>query len=488
MPRQSFKQAQSGEQQVARAGFSKSICFSMLIILSSPAGASADEQQAHEQHSHKRPALKSDRWQEDWSPLADAALRTQPFDTLKYIALSPLDPQNYISFGANLRERFESNDAPGFGTVQKSDSYLLQRFQFHVDVHLFDTWQIFTQFEDVRAFGKKIIGPADENQLDLRLAFLGYKHEFDSGTFMTRIGRQEIAFDLQRFVSSREGPNVRQAFDAVWAEWDATPWRFKGFISQPVQYHDDEPFDDESNGNIRFSAFRVEHDYANDVGMSAYYAYYARENAIFLDAAGDEERHGFDARLSGREGLLDWDVEAMGQLGTVGAKDIRAWAVGARVGYTFDDMAWQPRFGLQFDAASGDSRAGDDTIGTFNGLFANGSYFSLAGYTTYANLVHLKPSITLKPTEVITLMGAAGLQWRQTTADAVYTAPNIPVAGTGGRGGSWTGYYTQLRLDYAINANMSAAAEYVHFQAGEAIRKAGGHSTDYLGAELKFAW
>ncbi|MEA9488189.1 hypothetical protein ABQE70_18895 [Xanthomonas campestris pv. campestris] len=30
-----------------------------------------------------RPAIKSNRWQENWSPLADPALRTHPFDRLK---------------------------------------------------------------------------------------------------------------------------------------------------------------------------------------------------------------------------------------------------------------------------------------------------------------------------------------------------------------------------------------------------------------------
>jgi hypothetical protein len=35
----------------------------------------------------KRPAIMSNRWQEDWSALANPALRTQPFDVLKYIPL-----------------------------------------------------------------------------------------------------------------------------------------------------------------------------------------------------------------------------------------------------------------------------------------------------------------------------------------------------------------------------------------------------------------
>ncbi|MGS8561408.1 alginate export family protein, partial [Salmonella enterica] len=78
------------------------------------------------------------------------------------------------------------------------------------------------------------------------------------------------------------------------------------------------------------------------------------------------------------------------QRGHVGAKDIDAWGTGARVGYIWP-VAWSPRIGLQIDAASGDRHPGDGTVGTFNPLFPNGYYFTLAGYTGYTNLRHVKP-------------------------------------------------------------------------------------------------
>ena len=48
----------------------------------------------------------------------------------------------------------------------------------------------------------------------------------------TRVGRQEMAFDLQRFVSVRDGPNVRQAYDAAWLDWEQRQWCVIGFWSQ----------------------------------------------------------------------------------------------------------------------------------------------------------------------------------------------------------------------------------------------------------------
>jgi hypothetical protein len=112
----------------------------------------------------------------------------------------------------------------------------------------------------------------------------------------------------------------------------------------------------------------------------------------------------------------------------------------------------------------------------------------LGGYTGYTNLIHLKPSIAVKPNEKLTVTGGVGLLWRQTTADAVYTQPSVPVANTAGQGGLWTGAYAQLRADYTFTPNLTGALEAVHYEAGSTIRNAGGHDSNYLGAELKFSW
>ena len=120
------------------------------------------------------------------------------------------------------------------------------------------TWQFFVQVEDDRAFSKNVITPVDQDPLDLRLGFLAYVNMTDAGTFKARAGRQDFDFDLQRFVSSRDGPNVRQSFDAVWGDWESGPWRFIGFFSQPVQYSLVSPFDDTSNSHFRFHTLRIE--------------------------------------------------------------------------------------------------------------------------------------------------------------------------------------------------------------------------------------
>jgi Alginate export len=85
-------------------------------------------------------------------------------------------------------------------------------------------------------------------------------------------------------------------------------------------------------------------------------------------------------------------------------------------------------------------------------------------------------------------LAAVALQWRETTADAVYVIPNIPVPGTAGSAGRWTGAYGQIRAEYAFNSHLTGAIEAVYFRVGSVIRRAGGHNSDYVGVELKLGW
>jgi hypothetical protein len=204
--------------------------------------------------------------------------------------------------------------------------------------------------------------------------------------------------------------------------------------------------------------------------------------------SGGERRDILDVHFAGAAKGFDWDAEAMGQTGRIARDDIEAWAFGSLAGYTFRNVGWTPRLGLQVDAASGDNNPRDHRLETFNPLFPNGYYVTLSGYTGYVNFIHVKPSVTLHPTKTLKVLLAAAGQWRETTADAVYTQPNIPIAGTAGHPGRYTGTYGQLRTDWAVTPHYSVALEAVHFAVSDVIRRAGGHDGDYLGAEIKFGW
>jgi Alginate export len=492
--------AQAGSDQDARRASASSrlptrwrapfITVLLFLLLPRPVHAQESDSTANATPP-TRPAILPNRWEEDWSVLADPRVPREAFDNLKYIPFSPGDPQTYLSLGADIRERFEANDVANFGvSPNRNNDYLISRTEWHADLHIADQVQVFTQFESDYAPWKTMLTPADQDVLDLEQAFVTVTEPVGDGTGRVRLGRQQMNFDFQRFVSDRDGPNVRQSFDAAWSDYENGPWKFITFYSQPVQIYDfgAQPFDSYSSGANTFSVLRAQRELFGWATASAYYAYYTQDNARYLSVRGNERRDSIDGRFFAKTNGFDGDLEVMTQTGNIGSDTIRAWAVGSLSGYTFADIGWTPRLGIQFDAASGNRNPNSNVLETFNPLFPNGYYFTLAGYTGYTNLIHIKPSIAVHPTNSLTLAFAVASQWRETTADAVYTQGSVPVPGTAGQPGRYTGTYGQADLNWAMTSHSSFAIQVVRFDVGDAIRRASGHNSDYLGVQLANAW
>jgi hypothetical protein len=440
------------------------------------------------QTTPERPKIRADRRsEEDWSVLAHPRVAREPLDGLKYIPLDSANPKTYLSLGVNLRERFELDHARFFGVASgESGQWILSRLEWHADLRLGKHVQVFTQFQNAVAPGIARLAPVDQNRLDVEQAFIGLTESLGGGTLRLRLGRDVLPFDLQRFGSVREGPNVRQSYDAAWADYERGKWRVSGAYTQPVQTRDVRAFDDYSNHHLTFSGVRVQRRWSGSTQLTAYYANYRHDDAVFTSVTGNERRNIIDIRTSGAVKGFDWDVEGMNQSGSIGAQAIQAKALGSSVGYTLVDVKWKPRIGLAVDVATGDHNPSDNRLETFNPLFPNGYY--LADYTGFPNLIHVKPALTVHPAPAVSLTAAVAGQWRETTADAVYVFPNFPLPGTVGVPGRYTGTYGEFRGDWTITPHYALAFDAVHYAIGTAIRQAGGRDANYLGVQVSYGW
>jgi hypothetical protein len=435
-----------------------------------------------------RPAIAFNRWAEDWSVLANPNVPREPLDELKYIPLSNYDAHTYLSFGANIRERFEVNDT-NFGTGgNQQDSYLLSRIEAHLDVRIHGQVQIFFQLQSDTSPGKQRPSPVDQDRLGIEQGFVAVSESLGDGVIAIRIGRQENGFDLQRFLSVRDGPNVRQSYDGVSVAYTSGPWRLITLYTHPVENRNSSMFDDYSSPHLSLDLVRIERQVTSSSSLSAYVGQFRQDDAQFPSAGGNERRDLVDVRFTGVSGRVDWDAEAMSQYGRIGAQAIRAWATGVVIGRTFGSTSFRPRISLQFDAASGDKSPTDHQLNTFNPLFPSGYYFTTAGYTTYANLVHVKTDISVNPLTNVKLSAGVGVEWRETIADTIYTLPDVPVPDSAGRGSRYVGTYGQFRVDCGLTPHIALALEAVHFSAGATVVSVGGHDTNYFGAEVRYDW
>lgn len=154
----------------------------------------------------------------------------------------------------------------------------------------------------------------------------------------------------------------------------------------------------------------------------------------------------------------------------------------------FAAAPWQPRLGVQLDAASGDRNPDDGCVGTFNPMFPNGYYVTLSGYTGYSHFIHFKPSLTLRPAPGVKVLAAFGALWRKTTHDAVFAQPNLALTRTAGAPGRRTAGYAQLRIDSAVARNIALALEADRYAVARVVREAGGRDSTYVGTEIRWGW
>lgn len=429
----------------------------------------------------ERPALGAHRFDEDWRAYCRA--RTGASDELPLVDRPKclrIGEAGLLSFGSDLRLRAEVVHRPEFGVGQAHDQVALLRAMGHADLRVGEVLRVFTQvgafFEGGRAEARK---PTDLDRLDLVQGFVDLDFATgQGGVFTVRGGRQELSLGSSRLVGVREGANVRRTFTGARAFWKRDDTRIDALYVRPTTV-ERKLFDDGVDHGQLLYGLHGTTPIAGPLRADAYYLGSENENASFAEGDAHERRHSLGLRLFGEFAPVDWDIEAVGQLGTFGHDDIRAWTVASSFGYTFARAPLHPRLGLKADVASGDCKAGDGTLGTFNALYPRFPYFSEAILVVPANIVDLHFSLRLEPTASLSIELSWNPVWRYDTSDAVYAAPLQPIAGTAGRPGRFTAHQTIVGFEWEIGRFVNLQGQYVHAVPSNALREVGGDAVDF---------
>ena len=427
-----------------------------------------------------RPGYTVRRYNEDWSSLANVERhRTDDlWDPIKYVSLGE-DTGSYASFGGQYRLCVEAWDNFGFSNAN-DDTFVLNRFQLHSDVHLNDRLRVFVQGKTAVSTDRDLPGgkrALDVDSLALQQAFVDVELSLgDNATLTLRPGRQELLFGKQRLVSPLPWANTRRTWDGVSAILETGEWKTTGFWSQfaPVQKYD---FNDPDRQTQFFGIYAsgplTE---KGEVNADVYYLGLDRQDAqTFNGTSGEEQRDTFGARLFGDIGDtgLDYDIEAAYQAGEVGADDVSAFMVGSELGYSFDEASGAPRAFVGFDYGSGDDSPGGD-VETFNQLFPLGhAYLGYIDAIGRQNIIDLTPGLTVKPMPELTLKAQSHFFWRASQNDGVYNAGGGVLRGPGGSDDRFVGSEIDLLGKYQLNRNASVVLGYSRFFPGGFIDDTG---------------
>jgi hypothetical protein len=428
------------------------------------------------------PAYHSLRYNDDFSYLANRPTLSDPWDPIKYIPIGtgPLGPI-WLSFGGELRERFESYLNPNFGIkAPKSNAYLLHRLLLNADLRLTDYIRIFVQAGNMERLGDRgVTSTTDIDHFDVTQAFIDLRPPSPWGDQpVVRVGREELLFGFQRLIAVREGPNVRRDFDGFrfTDHWGDVSIDF--LAVKPVN-DSQGVFDDHTNQDQMLWGPYITVPIGGALKADLYELNYENTLAKYRGLTGTEQRHTFGVRLFGEYGGLDWNGEAAFQMGRFGSHDINAGMFAGIAGYTFRDVIWRPRIGVETNGASGDN-SHSATIGTFNAMFPRLPYFAETSLLVPANVIDVRPVLSFVPVEDVTATFGWDTLWRASGTDGLYGSGMVEYTNTNKPGGKGVGTELSADVRWRVNEHLLLGAIAAEFLAGPAVREAFGKNVSFF--------
>ena len=426
------------------------------------------------------------REDEDWSFLRDPALRQDFWDPIKYIPLPSLCRECYLTLGGEIRQAWERVGNDNWGQSPFWNTFLLQRYMPHADLHFNKHFRAFVQLKSgIETWRRGGPRPIDEKRLDLEKAFVDIGSGGEENSITLRIGRQELNYGSGRLVSVREGPNVRQSFDGFKLMGKKGSWHIDGWAVRP-DLDNFGYFDNAPDHQTAFWGIYGTRTLRHDITLDLYYLGIARKNATYNRGTANELRHSVGSRLSRpiaeTEPGWDFDYEGVWQWGSFGADNIRAWTFASETGYRLPNLPLTPRFSLRADISSGDNPA-TSTLGTFFALFPIGNYFGVLADTGPGpmNFIDAHPRAQIVFPHNVSFATDLVLYWRESVFDGVYNVPGSLIRAAGNSRARFVGYRPGVEVRWQIDRHAYLQADYGIFYAGRFLKETmPGRNVNYI--------
>lgn len=417
------------------------------------------------------------------------------FDPLKNIRLGE---DWRLRFGGEYRVRIESNTNETLGNFDRTqDTYAPHRLYAHADLHYRELFRVFVETINARIEDRDTPKrQIDENRWDFHQLFGDVRVLGEEVPLTLRVGRQELAYGAERLISILDWANARRRFDGAKLFWSDEAWNVDVWYMRPIvidlalqRNREMDHYDEDQHFYGAYATYKKIPNHVLDVYFLALVNRGDVRNAN--GEVGDLSVYTYGARFGGRQGPWDYDAEASGQFGRWAGDYVQAWQLALDGGYTLRDVAWTPRLGAGFDIASGDKNPNDESHGTFNQLFPLAhAYLGFGDQFARENIIAPNVSLTLKPSQKVTLLSRYSAYWAYHLRDALYGASGAPSRrNVNGVSGAEFGHEIDVTLNYAIDAHNSVLFGWTHFWSGEFVRQTGPSDNQdffYLMYTIKF--
>lgn len=405
------------------------------------------------------------RYDEDYYYLKDS---TRSFyNRIKFIPLSH-KKKIYMSFGGEARQEFAAFDNEDWGAHSTDeDNFLLQRYDLHLDIHLGDIVRIFGQIRSALEEGRKTgPRPIDEDELNIQNLFIDItplRRTHD--TLLFRIGRQEIDYGSERLISVREGPNVRIYFDGAKVRYTWRNLSIDGFAMMGENVNPgvfDNTFTKQLNlWGVYSTLLKLK---AGNIDL--YYLGIYRDSVIYEEGVGNELRHTIGSRFWNTISGFSYNIEGAYQAGKFDNGKISAWTASFDLGYTFNNTLFKPSINVRNDYISGDKRAGDGSLQTFNPLYPQGGYFGFDPQIGPVNLIDIHPYYIMNFFNRVTLKVEGVFNWRYSLQDGVYRPSGAYFLAGASSDKRYIGTSFLISAAYAINRFITLSSGVQYFKTG----------------------
>jgi len=390
------------------------------------------------------------RFDEDYGMLNDSMIKVKPWLRTKNLSINR-NRTIKASVGLDYREMHEY--VKGYDSAGVNDGYWLTRFMLHTDIKLGKNFRVFAQLARGVVTERQLpIRPVDEDQLFFLNGFAEYQFGKANNSYI-RAGRQELFFGMGRLVAPREGPNIRNSYDALRIRLGVGAISLDGFFAYLV---DNKPgiFDNKVFGdNQRLWGF-YSTSKNEKVNVDIYYLGYYNGSALYTKQPerDKETRHSIGVRAFRKyNNGFDYDAEGIYQFGSFGDNTISAFMIDGKAGWEFEkgQSIFKPAAKLTY--TSGNRSLTNNKLNTFNPLFPNLLYYQTAAGIFPANIINPQASINWQYKK-LSINAGADMFWRESSNDGLYAPFGTLLLNNGNE--NYLGYQLYLKADYNATQNL----------------------------------